>query len=85
MYVSMMFSETECKKMPATARVDAQILSDTAGKNQNKLTSNTGGKLDYKATCFLKLLTGLCIGQMVMLIAIAASLGAIIRNNVSHL
>ena len=80
----MMISETECKKMPTAARVDVQILSDTVEKNKNNLISRTGGKLDDRGPSFPKLLTGLCIGQVVMLIATAATLGAVIRENVRH-
>ena len=73
-------AETECKKMPTAARVDVQILSDTMEKNKNKLI----GKLGDRGPCFPKLLTGLCIGQVVMLVATAATLGAIISENVSY-
>ena len=77
-------AETECKKMPTAARVDVQILSDTTWKNKNNFISSTGGKLDDRGPCFPKLLTGLCIGQMVMLVATAATLGAVISENVSY-
>ena len=69
----------------ASRRVGVLTLSDASGTPANNPLSNTGGgKLDDKAPCFPKILMGLCIGQMVILVATAATLGTMVSHSVSR-
>ena len=49
----------------------------------NKRFDEKSGQIDSQFPGILKLLTGLCIGQMVMLIVTAATLGVFVNANVS--
>ena len=73
------------KMSRVSRRVGVLTLSDASETTENNHTyiPTEGGNLDDKAPCVPKLLTGLCIGQMVMLVAAAATLGAVVSDNVS--
>ena len=67
----------------ASRRVGVLTLSDASETTENNPISSAGENLDDKVPCIPKLLTGLCIGQMVMLVASAAAFGAIGNDYVS--
>ena len=72
------------KMSRASRRVGVLTLSDASETTENNAISSAEGNLDDKAPCMPKLLMGLCIGQMEMLVAAAATLGAVVSDNVSH-
>ena len=61
--------------------------SGTTGRTEtmpgNTAVTGQGGTTDNKTPCLLKLLTCFCMVQWVMLIVIAATLGAFLNANVS--
>ena len=63
-------------------RVGVLTLSDAAETSDNNAISSARENLDDKAPCIPKVLTGLFLGQMVMLVAAAATLGAVVSDNV---
>ena len=81
-----MRKDNDISEMPtASRRVGVLTLSDASGTPANNPMSITGGgKQDDKASCFPKILAGLCIGQMVMLVATASMLGTMVSHNVSR-
>ena len=70
--------------MPKVAKVGVMLMSDTSSANGKRETTDAGWPPDNRTSCYQKLLVGLCIGQMVMLIVTAATLGVQVSQNVSH-
>ena len=68
--------------MQKIAKVGVTAMSDTSSTNGKRQSSDTGCGLDDRSPCYTKLLAGLCIGQMVVLIVAAATLGVQVSQNV---
>ena len=69
--------------MRKSVKVDECNSSGAPGTTKIKAFADTGRAIDDKIPHLLKLLIALCIGQMIMVIGTAATLGVFVNANVS--
>ena len=58
-------------------------IMNTQGTSEPMRNTGKTGRIDTKFPLALKILTGLCIGQIVMIAATAGTLGVFVNENVS--
>ena len=69
--------------MVKSTKIKIMKTQDTSEPMGNKCVTDKTGKIETKFPGALKILTGLCIGQMVMIATTAGTLGVFVNENVS--